>query len=215
MPKRDENYMRNQRDAIASAALEVLIEKGYHETTLRDICRAAGVSNGALYSYFPTREAVVVAACAIDHAKQAKADLPGSWEAYANLPEAQHRAVGAYGSKRFRLSLQFVAAISQMEDPPEGLPLIFEVYRDNIRRALLSFHARGLITLPLGIETTADLHCQLFVGAEYQLTANREYSSERVCAALKVGLALSAGMIEEPNAEWSRSEGEARQTVGS
>lgn len=204
MPKRDENYLRKQRDAIARAALGVLIEKGYHETTLRDICRAANVSNGALYSYFPTREAVVVAACAIDHAKQAKAALPRDWEDYADLREAQDMAVGTYTSRRFRLSLQFVAAISQMEDPPEGLSLIFQTYRDKIKQTLLSFHDRGIITLPLGIDTTADLHAQLFFGAEYQLTANREYPREKVCEALKAGLALSAGLVEVKHSLSSR-----------
>ena len=79
MPKRDDEYMQGQRDAIARAALSVLIEKGYYETTLRDVCRAAGISNGALYSYFPTREAVIVAACLIDHAAQLADDAPESW----------------------------------------------------------------------------------------------------------------------------------------
>ncbi len=188
--------MRRQRDAIARAALGVLIEKGYYETTLRDICRAANASNGALYSYFPTREAVVVAACLIDHAEHSKAELPVDWKNYARLPEAQDMAVGSYNSRRFRLSLQFVAAISQMNEPPEGMALIFQVHRDNIRRTLLRFHERGVIALPLGIETTTDLHSQLFIGAEYQLTANREYSREKIGNALEAGLALSAGLVE-------------------
>lgn len=197
MPKRDESYMQNQRDAIARTALGVLIEKGYYEATLRDICRAAEVSNGALYSYFPTREAVVVAACAIDQAEQAKAALPDGWDDYASFSEAEDMAPGTYASRRFRLSLQFVAAISQMEDPPEGMSLIFQVYRDHIQRTLLNFHDGGLITLPLGIETTTDLHAQLFFGAEYQLIANREYPRQKIYEALKAGLALSAGLVED------------------
>lgn len=71
--------MQAQRDNIARAALDVLIEKGYHETTLRDICRAAGVSNGALYSYFPTRDSVIIAACLIDHVRARELPVPTTW----------------------------------------------------------------------------------------------------------------------------------------
>ena len=48
MPKRDAAYMRAQREMIARAALQVLLEKGVYDTSLRDICKAAGVSMGAI-----------------------------------------------------------------------------------------------------------------------------------------------------------------------
>jgi len=66
MPKREETYMQAQRDAIARATLTVLLDKGLYATSLRDICRAAGISIGALYIHFRTKEEAVVAACALD-----------------------------------------------------------------------------------------------------------------------------------------------------
>ena len=197
MPKRDENYMQAQRDAIARAALGVLIEKGYHETTLRDICRAAGISNGALYSYFPTREAAIVAACAIDHAERLESELPEIWDDYADLPPVEDMAPGKYRSLRFRLSLQFGAEISQMAENPEGLSLIYQVHRDNVRRSLARLKDRGIIAMPYGIEMTTDLHLQLFFGAEYQLGSNRDAPYDQVRTALRKGLAMTAGLVED------------------
>lgn len=195
MPKRDENYMQDQRDAIARAALTVLIEKGYHETTLRDICRAANISNGALYSYFPTREAVIVAACAIDHAERLNEDLPDSWAEYIDHPPAEEMQPGAYRSRRFRLSLQFSAEISQMEHNPEGLTLLYETHREMIRRTLLHLKERGIIAMPLGLDMTAELHAQLSFGAEYNLASNREADREPILAALRKGFEITAGLI--------------------
>lgn len=55
-------------DEIAEAALEVFAEKGFAAARLEDIARRAGVSKGALYLYFATKEdifrAVVVQAVA-------------------------------------------------------------------------------------------------------------------------------------------------------
>jgi len=56
MPKlQDETVERNQRH-IEEAALAVFTRQGYHATSVRDLARAAGVSIGNLYNYYPTKE---------------------------------------------------------------------------------------------------------------------------------------------------------------
>ena len=201
MPKRDENYMRTQREAIAKAALGVLIEKGYYEASLRDICRAAGISNGAFYTHFATREEVVVAACAVDHAIQADNALPKTWDEYAGDMLDEQFEPGTYASKRFRLSLQFVAELTQMNTNPEGLSTIFAIYRDNLSRALMRLKENGIVALPLGVEVTTDLHLQLFTGAQYQIGSNKDSDREAVAGALRKGLALTAGLLEQSVAD--------------
>src|SRR4051794_17665171 len=46
------------------AATETLIEVGYAEASVQRICARAGVSQGALFRHFPSREALMVAASA-------------------------------------------------------------------------------------------------------------------------------------------------------
>jgi AcrR family transcriptional regulator len=46
----------SQRDAIMSAALACFARDGYDATRIRDISQAAGVSDGALYRHFPSKE---------------------------------------------------------------------------------------------------------------------------------------------------------------
>jgi AcrR family transcriptional regulator len=49
------------RRRIYEAALELFREKGFEQTTMRDIARQAGVALGATYYYFDSKEAIVLA----------------------------------------------------------------------------------------------------------------------------------------------------------
>ena len=56
MPKVVPEYKQEARGRIVEAALAVFSEKGYHQTTMDDIARRLGVSKGALYLYFASKE---------------------------------------------------------------------------------------------------------------------------------------------------------------
>jgi len=60
LPKRDTNYMKEQRDKIAEATFNSLRKKGLHATNIREICRAIGISVGTFYTHFPSRNEAVV-----------------------------------------------------------------------------------------------------------------------------------------------------------
>ena len=63
-------------------AIRLISERGYEETTLRDIARAAGVSVGLLYRYFPSKQAVIVALynqLSTEFARQTAAMKCGTW----------------------------------------------------------------------------------------------------------------------------------------
>ncbi len=49
------------RRRIYEAALELFREKGFEQTTMRDIAATAGVALGAAYYYFSSKEAIVLA----------------------------------------------------------------------------------------------------------------------------------------------------------
>jgi AcrR family transcriptional regulator len=49
----------NTRDRIESAAIQLFVEKGITATTIRDIARAVGLSEGALYRHFASKEQLV------------------------------------------------------------------------------------------------------------------------------------------------------------
>lgn len=49
-----------KRDIIFQAAVKVFARKGYHEGTIADIAREAGISYGLVYNYFKNKEDIVI-----------------------------------------------------------------------------------------------------------------------------------------------------------
>ena len=47
-----------RREEILAAAIVVFNDRGYHAATLGEIARAAGIGQGTLYYYFPTKEEI-------------------------------------------------------------------------------------------------------------------------------------------------------------
>jgi AcrR family transcriptional regulator len=56
MPHVVPEYKEKAKDKIVEAALEVFSKKGYHDATMDDIAERIGVSKGALYQYFKSKE---------------------------------------------------------------------------------------------------------------------------------------------------------------
>lgn len=59
MNRADRNEQRIAQ--ILQAALQCFLAKGFHQTSMRDIAQAAGVSLGNLYNHFPGKEAIILA----------------------------------------------------------------------------------------------------------------------------------------------------------
>jgi AcrR family transcriptional regulator len=53
---------RNQRDRLAAGTIAAVAERGFHETTITQICAAAGVSRRTFYTYFSSKEECFLAA---------------------------------------------------------------------------------------------------------------------------------------------------------
>lgn len=53
---------RNQRDRLAAGTIAAVAERGFNETTITQICAAAGVSRRTFYTYFSSKEECYLAA---------------------------------------------------------------------------------------------------------------------------------------------------------
>lgn len=64
-PARPQSLKERQRQErerlILQAAMELLVEKGYHETAMEEIAARVGISKGALYLHFPSKEDLIAA----------------------------------------------------------------------------------------------------------------------------------------------------------
>jgi TetR/AcrR family transcriptional regulator, transcriptional repressor of aconitase len=61
MPRVSEEYLEQRRREVLAAARECFVRKGFHATSMRDVHRAAGLSAGTVYHYFPKKDDLVIA----------------------------------------------------------------------------------------------------------------------------------------------------------
>jgi len=102
--KREQTKQQN-RQAILDAAREVFAEMGYQAATVRDIIRRTGLSVGAFYNYYRSKEEVYEAlsddgvrrfrpilAAQYETASDFQTYIRGAIEAYFNFLVEEHRA---------------------------------------------------------------------------------------------------------------------------
>src|SRR5260221_12602324 len=77
MPKTSAAAKEARRTQILDAAVRCFARTGYYATTIEDVVRETGLSRGALYLYFPSKEALYLAIsdrwnCGMDAAIKAR-----------------------------------------------------------------------------------------------------------------------------------------------
>src|SRR3954453_11594943 len=63
MPKVLPEYLETRRREILDAAAACFARRGFHQTTMQDICEETRLSPGAIYRYFASKEEIIEAMC--------------------------------------------------------------------------------------------------------------------------------------------------------
>jgi AcrR family transcriptional regulator len=121
-PKKHEYHHGDLRNALVEAALATLETHGWHELSLRDVARQAGVSHTAPYRHFASKEALLAALAEVGYGELADAMEAAVREAPGD-PAEQLRGTGrAYVSLALHrpalFRLMFSGAICAI--PPGG-----------------------------------------------------------------------------------------------
>jgi AcrR family transcriptional regulator len=61
VPKVSAQYRDERRAHILAAARRCFVRDGFHQTSMQDLVREAGMSSGAVYRYFASKDAMIVA----------------------------------------------------------------------------------------------------------------------------------------------------------
>ncbi len=94
MPKVSPEYLAARRQQILDAAIVCFDRSGFHRTSMQDIFDEAGLSTGAVYRYFDSKEAIIEAIAEQRHAREA--ELITEAMAVADPREALHRLADLY-----------------------------------------------------------------------------------------------------------------------
>jgi AcrR family transcriptional regulator len=63
MPKVSPQYRDERRAHILAAARRCFVRDGFHQTSMQDLVREAGLSSGAIYRYFDSKDEMILAIC--------------------------------------------------------------------------------------------------------------------------------------------------------
>jgi AcrR family transcriptional regulator len=61
MPKVSQEYRDERRAHILAAARRCFVRDGFHQTSMQELVSEAGLSSGAVYRYFPSKDAMIEA----------------------------------------------------------------------------------------------------------------------------------------------------------
>ncbi len=60
---KNEGLVRERRELLVQAAIGVFLEKGFHDATVRDIGRAANMTQGTIYNYVRSKDDILYMVC--------------------------------------------------------------------------------------------------------------------------------------------------------
>jgi AcrR family transcriptional regulator len=186
--------MEAQREEIARAAYECLVEKGLSDTSLRDVCVRAGVSHGALYVHFSSKEELVAEARKYDERAFDLNPVPETWGEFAAAIEERFGPTRKLESRRrARLSWQITAEAAVSEKAAEGLPEASARRIATFKKALECLHANKEIDLPLGADLSASLVANLVAGSIHMAICHGTVASRAWFTEMLDGIAFIAG----------------------
>lgn len=160
MPRISAAHEQEVRDRIVNAAARVFSQKGYHSSTIADVVRESGLSVGAIYTYFPGKEALfrhscdLIAARGLDELAERLAPARTTAERLAIAISMYVETLDAYGDAPGQTSL--VQAWAEAEREP-GVREMLSARRERLVGAGRYLIAQGVAAgeLPAWLDVDA------------------------------------------------------------
>lgn len=170
MPKVTAEHVEARRTQIICAAYKCFGEKGFHKTTIREICREAGLSAGAVYGYFKSKLDILLALEEMGQ-RQTRGLLedsdPGGAAPRA-LEAMLGRAIELLGSDEARESARFSVRLwgetLQMSEVEHLCPAALSSLRAPFAEAVRRGQRRGEIGGEIDAEAAARVFAAICVG---------------------------------------------------
>lgn len=172
MPKVDQAHLAARRQQIVDAARARFTDHGFAGTSMADVVAEAGLSTGAIYRYFASKEELVIAVC-----EQGSSAFPADLTRDAIDDFLEHMRVLAREKGHARLAAQIYAEAALS-------PALAEV----VEQQLADLRHRVIELLPNASGTRAEDAAEAFVaicvGFSQQLAVRGDVDPAPIAAAL-------------------------------
>ena len=208
MPKLKPDTQRARRDAILDAAEFCFARSGFHRCTMHEICKEAGISPGALYVYFASKEDLI--------AGLAERDRAAFQERFAPLSDATDilNALRMVGEQYFveepKHKRMMCVEIGVESTRNEKVGEIFRSVDCHVHQSFRDLFARleadGRIAPALDTETLADLLTVIGDGMMWRRAIDPDFKPDRL---MPVVTALVGSLINPTSREAGETQGDA------
>lgn len=205
-PKVTTAHEQGQRDRILEAATRCFARRGFHEATIQDICDAAALSKGGLYTYFRSKDEILAAlveqnlADAMQWASAAAGQETSALQRLGRVAEAMVATVlEGNGAKAYTPQLMLEVWAEGSKDPKLGELLVrgYEQWRTFIAGLFREGIASGEIRGDVNPGELAAIVVAIFDGLTLQESLTKtSVDWRRVLATLR--LALIEGIVAAP-----------------
>lgn len=172
-PRVSQDHLERRRREILEAAFHSFASKGLRGTTMQEIAAKAGMSAGALYRYFDSKQALIeaLAGAAAGRREEAlKALRPGAGA--AALAELVAEMIGALGSAEAgsaaRLDVRLWAEALDHSEVREVVAKAFESLQGPIADYLRTERAAGRLREGVAADCVGRIVVALITGLELQ-----------------------------------------------
>jgi AcrR family transcriptional regulator len=174
MPKVSAEYIDNRRQQIVDAAYRCFARKGFHQTTMREIYAEAGLSAGAIYHYFTSKEEIIRSSFIFDYQRglpmfRQAADDTDPLHAIARLLDffyAGLESAAALGADRVNIQGWAEALVNPQLLSP--LRESFQAFLDELRKVVQRGQAMRIIDPDLDPEAVGEVILSSYFGLYLQ-----------------------------------------------
>jgi len=205
MPKLKPETQNARREHILDAAEQCFAQSGFHRTTMHDICKLAGVSPGALYVYFDSKEALIEGLTERDRHEFAErfavvTDAPDFLAALRDLADFY-----LHPERTLKARLGIEIGLEATRNPRVG-----EIYarfdcevKENFERLFRRLQAEGRIAPAMDIPTLADA---VLIVADGLFWRHAMRSKPFETGALPIAFSLMEGLLNPTHPDRDASE---------
>jgi AcrR family transcriptional regulator len=180
MPKVSERHAEERRQQIIDAAYQCFARKGFHQATMRDIYQEAGLSPGAVYHYFDSKDEIIQASFDFDY--QRSVDLfsaaIASDDPMTALDELLdfflHGLVGAAALGAGRVNVQGWGEALINPRLRETILRVVGSYFDALSRVIRKAQEVGQMDKSLDPSSVSRLLLSIYYGLELQMALDPE-----------------------------------------
>jgi AcrR family transcriptional regulator len=170
MPKISPAHEQQRREQILAAATACFARQGYHATSMDDVVRESGLSVGAIYSYFPSKEDLYLA-LADARSAQTLAYMNDLFRSPGPMADKFRQAVDFYFQNLTdefvplaRMTVEFLSEAAKSERVKERQERRCESVRQFYCWLLREAQEHGRVRDDVDIEATAELMMALNEG---------------------------------------------------